>query len=476
MARGYMAWDQAIQKAVLAEEAQSPALTGRFVVKGVACRPAFDLLKQMVAPYTPEYAAQKIGLSAEQIVALTEAYATTKPARIFTIYGIDRWHHGATFGRLIAALAALTGNLGVPGGGAGVDGFCEGAIFNGDFTAPEGRAFLGINPATLPNQIVIGQPYPIKGVFVAFNNWLSQWPNQNYLRESVLPQLDLLVVADQSMTETARWADYILPAAHLFEREDMVKGPGPYVQYQPQIVPPPGECRSDFAIAAGLADRLGMGRFFSCAPADYLKDILASLPDDQPALSFDELRAKGVLRRNLPTEPPVAFRDRIFQTPTGRVEFYVERLLPFGRALPDYEPPAEAQLDGAQAQRYPLVLITEHSRYRVHSTFVNAPWLREIDVEPRATIHPAVAAARRIADGDWVRVFNDRGFVVLRAQISQSVSPEMIVMSQGWRSSDFVKGHIQSLTHGIGNRLNAFGPNTSFFDVLVEVMREDGES
>ena len=112
-----LVWDEAQERAVPAAEARQPALDGAYVVKGIAFRPAYALLRAMLAP-TPDAVADKVGLAAARIIELARRYATTKPARIFTLYGIDRWHHGATFGRLIATLAALTGNVGIPGGGA----------------------------------------------------------------------------------------------------------------------------------------------------------------------------------------------------------------------------------------------------------------------------------------------------------------------------------------------------------------------
>ena len=169
----------------------------------------------------------------------------------------------------------------------------------------------------------------------------------------------------------------------------------------------------------------------------------------------------------------VPFADRVFNTPTGRVEFYVERLLPYRQALPVYVPPIEANSDGELIKRYPLVCLTEHSRYRVHSTFGNAPWLRELDQGPLAVLHPSAAQARGIHNDDVVRLYNDRGFVVLRARVVQSVPPGTVYLTQGWQSSDFQAGHAQTLTHGQGNPSNALGVNSSFSDVLVEVVKED---
>lgn len=116
--------------------------------------------------------------------------------------------------------------------------------------------------------------------------------------------------------------------------------------------------------------------------------------------------------------------------------------------------------------------ITEHSRYRVHSTFVNAPWLRELEREPLVLIHPEPAAARQIQDGDLVKVFNDRGYVVMKARLNRSVPPEAVYVTQGWQSRDYAAGHIQALTHSQAHPLNVMGANTSFSDVLVEVCRQ----
>lgn len=469
-----LVWDTNSQRAISPSDAGAACLAGQFLVNGIACRTAFDRLREMLKPYTPTFASEKTGLTTEQIFELAREFALTKPARIFTLYGIDRWHHGATFGRLIATLAAFTGNLGIPGGGAGVDGFPASVVFNDSFAHPDGKTFVPINPATLAEQIVSGQPYPIKASFVAFGNWLNQWPNQNRLIDQVLPQLDLLVVADHFITETARWADYVLPAATFFEREDMVNGPFPFIQYQPAIVPPPGECRADFDIAAGLARRLGYGEYFERAPREYLAEILAH-EELAKTLSLDDLRAQGVLRQNVSPAHQVAHAARQFNTATGRVEFYAERLLPYGKALPDYEAPVEANPNSEQMRRFPLMCISEHSRYRVHSTFSGAPWLRELDREPRVAMNPVDGAARQITTGDWVRVFNDRGYVVLRAWLTQTVSPGTVYLSQGWQSRDFKAGHIQTLTHERGNPVNLFGKNISFSDVLVEIVREPAD-
>lgn len=469
----FAVWDTARGQIAAPEQAAAPMLDGTVMVRGVACRPAYALLREMAEPYTLEFVAAKTGVPVERIAALAHDYATTKPARIYTLYGVDRWHHGATFGRLIATLAALTGNVGIPGGGAGVDGFCDSIAFMGSFPTPGDAHYIPVNPAALPAQILSEQPNPIKMVWVAFSNWLNQWPDQTRMRSEIIPKLDLLVVTDTFLTETARWADYVLPAANIFEREDMVKGPDPYVQYQPAIMAPPGECRSDAEIVRATAERFGLGRWFAEEPSTYLAQVLSEQPGGHD-LSFETLRREGVLLRPLSDAYRVAHVERHFATPTGRVEFYVERLVPYHCALPDYEPPIEAGHENKLRERFPLVCITQHSLYRVHSTFVNAPWLREMEQEPHALLHPSEAAARQLADNDLVRVFNERGYVVVRTRLDESVPPGTVYFTQGWQPDDFIAGHPQTLTHDRANPHNAFGPNSSFSDVLVQIVKAQG--
>lgn len=447
---------------------QRVALFGKYTASGVICRPGLELLREMTAPYTQEMVSEKTGLTPEQIYHLAKLLATEKPARIFCHYGIDRWNHGAVFGRLVATLSALSGNLGHPGAGAGVGGLPEAGFLQSSFATPDGKTWHALSPAVLPGAISHGDPYRVRGVWAGFSNWLNQWPDYRNMCEEVVPNLELFVVSDLFMTETARWADYMLPVAHLFERADIVMGPGPYVQYQPEILAPSGESRSDYQIAGEIAKRLGCGEYFSQPVEYHLARILAEEPRTH-GITFEVLKNKGVVRRETSEAAKIAHSQMTFETPTGRIEFYSERGLLSGKALPTFEPPAEADLCGDLAQRYPLICISKTSRYRVHSTFVNAPWLREIEPEPYIMIHPEDAGQRDIREGDLVRVFNDRGFVVLQARIRFSVPPGAVYLPDGWQTTDFKAGHSQSLTHGAGKSDNLFGPNSSYSDVLVEV-------
>ena len=466
---GYLVWDAFQGTFSPAANCVQPALRGCYTVNGIECSPAFELLSQMVTQYTPELAASKTGLSAGLIHDLAQQYANTKPARIVAGLGTDRWQHGAILGRLLATLGAVTGNLGVSGGGSSVGGFCESPIYVSHFISPTSPGFHPVNPATIPNHVLQDQPYPIKAMLVAFCNWFNQFGDQNLLINHVLPKLDLLVVADLFMTDTARWADYVLPAASILEREDMVKGPGPYVQYQPAMIPPPGECSSDFEIAVELSRRLGVGRFFNDPPSTYLAEELPNIDQQLKPEDFHELKSTGLLCRSIPNTAWIAHRQGKYNTPSGRVEFYTERMLPNGQALPAPPSPKDVQV----STQYPLRLVFAHSHYRVNSSFDKVAWLRELDPQPFAFIHPTTAVNRGIQQGDYVKVFNSQGYVCLQADLTQTVPPETVYLYSGWQADSYLSGHAQALTHNPGESTNAFGPNISFSDVCVEIEKFD---
>jgi len=165
-----------------------------------------------------------------------------------------------------------------------------------------------------------------------------------------------------------------------------------------------------------------------------------------------------------------------FLTPSGRMEFYIEKLVELGQQLPCYLEPLESARKPL-AQRYPLIFLNTHTRYRTHSQFTNVPWLAELDPEPVLEINPADATARGVRDGDTVRAFNDRGSMKLKAKVHEGIRPGTTNATQGWWPEHFLEGSHQDLTHGAINPAQemVFEPNSALYDVLVEIekVRED---
>jgi molybdopterin-containing oxidoreductase family molybdopterin binding subunit len=311
------------------------------------------------------------------------------------------------------------------------------------------------------------EPFPIKAIWFAGHNFVNQLPNMNRIVTEVLPQLELIVVCDLFMTATAKYADYILPVASFCECVDLHTSylQNTYLQLQQKVIEPLYESKSDFQIAAELGQKMGFSEFFDKTEEQYIEEMLASGHPSMEGITLEKLRQGPVMAS--PVDRPKQFR-----TPSGRIEFYVERLKQFGQQLPTYlEPVESARSDKAGV--YPLCLLSTHSRYRMHSTFANVPSLLKLDPEPTLEINPVDAKPRNIGDGDVVRVFNDRGQAKLRSKLSQRLKPGVVNISQGWWPEQYIEGHHNELTHERINEAQQFimEPNAALYDVLVEVER-----
>jgi molybdopterin-containing oxidoreductase family molybdopterin binding subunit len=183
----------------------------------------------------------------------------------------------------------------------------------------------------------------------------------------------------------------------------------------------------------------------------------------------------------MPTTPYVPFFDKTFPTKSGRIEFYVELLVPYNQEVCDYQEPIEATPSNPLFAKYPLIFLSTHTRFRTHSQNSNLTWLKEItDLgEGFLEINPADAAARHVADGDVVRIHNDRGEMKVRARLTDGMKPGVVNCYQGgWdtvKVKHYIEGHPNNLTHQLANPAQSIIPtfpsNAAYFDCLVEVER-----
>jgi anaerobic dimethyl sulfoxide reductase subunit A len=248
------------------------------------------------------------------------------------------------------------------------------------------------------------------------------------------------------LTPTARYADIVLPTCTFFERADAVEGAGPHIAYQPKVIEPLGESRSHLDICAGLADKLGIEGFNDRTEDEWLRDIVGPAVGD-----FDRFKDKGVAKYY--PEPGVPFKQQIedpannpFPTPSGKIEIYSQLLADMNNPLlppiPKYVETWESTNDPI-ADKYPLQLISTHFRRRAHSQFDNIPWLKELEPQA-ATISVRDAEVRGIRDGDMVRVFNDRGQMIIPAKVTQRIMPGVVNVPEGaWYAPDG-----QGIDHG----------------------------
>jgi len=467
----YLAWDTLA--AAPSAAAQEIALVGRYEVRladgtNVRCAPSFQLLCDLAEGYPVERAAAITTVPAEAIRALAIEFATHKPSAIRIGYGVDRWYWSDYTARSIAALVIATGNIGIAGGGV--------SVHSGTYAPPasmmtfrkiDGKSASLLDTIGLMSAIEFGRPYSVKALWLSTCNMFNQTaPNRKRVLSDIVPQLEFLVVSEHFMTASAELADLVLPAATIFERLDLI--PGIFLQLQQPAVAPEGESKSEFDIFKGLAERMGFGELFQETPQHYLEEALTSTDVLLEGITFDRLQREGPLLMNRPVEPYVSFQDYRFETPSGRIELYKEELVAHGAQLPFYHEPIEATPNNAVIGRLPLTLLFSHSPYRIHSTFANMPMLKKFEPEPILKINPADAAARGVADGDVVRVYNDRGMVTIRSQIDVGLRAGVLVLPEGHWVKDFRDGDPYSLTHEL---ISATSENYAFYDTLVELER-----
>ncbi|MDP2603545.1 MAG: molybdopterin-dependent oxidoreductase [Deltaproteobacteria bacterium] len=477
-AADYVVWDPSLDGPAAHGNCDAPALHGSYRVtladgSAIDCTPAIELLRELARNYSAERAGAITGVPAQIIRDLAHEFALRKPAAIRIGYGVDRWYYSDYTARAAANLVVATGNIGVAGGGISVhDGTYAAPLNSQPFRSPDGREAASLDVVSLMKAIERGDPYPVRALWLSASNMFNQTSaNRSRVLSAIVPKLDLLVVVDHFMTDTAALADVVLPACTIFEKKDLVAGM--FLQLQRRAVEPEGESKSDWDIFAGLAARMGLGKYFAGAPEQYLKEMIET---DHPLLqeiTLDRLEREDAVLLNRPREPYVAFTDYKFKTPSGRIELYKEELVGHGAELPYYHEPVEASPANPLYERFPLTLLFSHSRHRIHSTFANLPKLKQLEPEPMVEIHPADAAHRTIANDRRVRVYNERGSVCLKARLSADLKPGVVVIAEGSWVKDFPEGDPYSLTHEL---VSPTSENYAFFDTLVEIEAANGSS
>ena len=328
--------------------------------------------------------------------------------------------------------------------------------------------------------MLTGKPFQVKAAWFPVDNFVNQQGDTNRVI-SALKALDFVVVSDVFMTPTAQYADIVLPVATQYERTDLLAGGNYYLQYMPKIIDPLWETKSDLDMFADVARKMGQGNYFDKSPDEYISLLLSGLPS---GLTLDTLKTKGVVPLDDKdyytssfqpiTHPYVPYYQQHFPTPSGRIEFYVEGLVPYNMPLPLYKEPYEASPTNPLYVKYPLVMITSHTKFRTHTQWDNLPWLREILPKSFLEISPGDAQTRGISDGDSVTVFNDRGQIQLMARITDGIRPGVVNAYQGdWQ--EFPNNTVNMLTHQKINEaqsiITLFQSNTAYYDTLVEVKK-----
>ena len=424
------------------------------------------LEKRVLAEYPPERVAQLCGLTTDEVVQLARDYGTIKPAAIRLNYGMQRHAGGGIAARTITCLPALVGAWRDVAGGivlttADFYKYDHAALERPDLLA--GRRPRTINQSKLGDALTSAQP-PVKAIIIYNNNPVAVCPESDKVIAGFSRDDLFTVVIDHFQTDTADYADIVLPATTQLEHYDVHKSYGHlYMLANNRAIAPVGEALPNSEIFRRLAARLGFDEpCFGDSDEDICRTALAGRAD------WEALKRDGWQRLALPLRF-APFAQGGFPTPSGKVEFYSEWLEKQGvDPLPFYNPPAEVA-DARLAERYPLAFVSPPARHFLNSSFANLPRFREFEREPHLDMHPQDAAARGISDGDLVRVHNARGSYTLRARINgKPRRGEVVAPSVWWKKFSPDGRNANNVT---SQRTADLGGGATFYDCRVEVER-----
>jgi len=425
----------------------------------------WEALRERALLWPPERAAQVCGIPVQQIVDLARDYGTTRPAAIRLNYGMQRVRGGGNAARLIASLPALTGAWRHRAGGLLLS---SSGHFPVDRAALHRPDLLGTRRPRTINMVTIGDDLlreassgfgpKIEALVVYNSNPVAVAPESAKVAQGFAREDLFTVVLEHFQTDTADYADYLLPATTQLEHWDihLSYGHTDVLLNRPAIAPV-GQARTNTDIFRALAARMGFGE--SCLGDDDETLCRTTFGDTVP---FQTLLDQGFATLPLPDAP---FAQGGFPTPSGRCEFFSARLAAQGLdGIPDHLPNYE--VPGSSAA-YPLAMISPPARNFLNSSFVNVKSLRDIEGEPLLEIHEADAAARGIRSGDVVRVFNDRGSYHCKARVSSRARAGVVNgLGIWWRKLGLNGTNVNELT---SQQLTDLGRAPVFYDCLVQV-------
>ncbi|HEV2801150.1 MAG TPA: molybdopterin oxidoreductase family protein [Pyrinomonadaceae bacterium] len=432
-----------------------------------------DELRARARDYPPARVAELCGVEAETIVRLAREYATTRPSVIRLNYGLQRHAGGGMAVRTVACLPAVTGAWRDAAGGA---------LLSSSSTFPINHDLIkrpDLLPKPMPRTINMSQlgdaltkvnDPPVRALYVYNSNPAAIAPEQATVLEGLRRDDLFTVVHEQFMTDTCDFADIVLPATTQLEHFDLHKAYGHlYLTINEPAIAPLHESKPNTEVFRLLAARLGFEEeCFKDSDEEIARQALDLVHPLLEGITLDALRERGWMRLNLP-EPYAPFAEGNFPTPSGKCELSNERLELQGLpAVPDFIPPRESHASAPElARRFPLALISPAAHAFLNSSFANLPKHVRQEKRPFVEINPADAAARRISDGDRVRVSNERGVCELTAVVTTRARPGVVVSPSVWWNKLSPGGtNINQLS---SQTLTDMGGGATFYDALVEV-------
>jgi anaerobic selenocysteine-containing dehydrogenase len=406
----------------------------------------WEQMLERILQFPPDYAAQITGLAPETVITLAREYATTTPALLRVTDGINRHTNGGQTVRTLACLPAVTGQYGLPGGGLmystsdWLHWDKEARDHEHDPACPPASRTVNMNRL---GSILTGEvDPPIYALYVYNANPAASSPNAGKIAEGLLRDDLFTVVHELFETDTARYADIILPATSQLEQVDVHKPYGHlFLQYNTPAIAPLGEARSNWDVMRALATAMGFNEPWLQADANaVIKEVLEATAAQEPLLAgitLQRLQAEGSVPLAIPTEEQVPFAGGVFRTPSGKVEMYSAQAAEKGYdPLPGWEPEAETRVRRQgmlpTSPTEPLPLLCPAAHHFISSSFGNLEIMKQKEHVPTLRINPVDAEARGIRSGQLVRLRNERGWCRLVAEVTDDVRPGVVATTTVW--------------------------------------------
>jgi len=422
----------------------------------------FAEFKELVKEYSLEKVSAVTGIPLLKIETIIGFIKNTPEYALICGMGVQRCTNAGQTVRAISLLPALSGSIGKKGCG----------FYFSDRQAPElNWPFFPSKPNKIRNSIPVAKLAsgmnnqvnpPIKAMWIEQANPMTSNPNVNLLARA-MNKLDLIVVADIFLTDTARIADIILPAASMYEYLDLISAYGhSYIQLQQKIINPPGECKHESEMYRLLGKKFKFNLDY--LPENNLGNIEKIIRNSNLNTEINELKEKPYLHSDY---QEIAFSDLKFNTSTGKIEFYSQQIKELWgqNPLPLYYEPMENKYSspGLYA-KYPLTLISVHALNKMNSQFSGREIYQE---EPFIWINPKDAENRGVNDGEKVKVYNERGNLIFKAIPTEKVPPGIVHTYFGWWDG----AHQANLNKLTGEYISDIGYGTAFHNCLVEIQK-----
>lgn len=424
----------------------------------------FAEFKELVKNYPLGKVSDMTGIPLHKIETMIGFIKNVPEYALICGMGVQRYTNGGQTIRAISLLPALTGSIGKKGCGFYFSDR-QAPELNWSFSPPKPKRIRNSIPvAKLASELDNQTNPPVKAVWIEQANPMTSNPNINLLARA-MNKLDLIVVVDLFLTDTARMADIILPATSMFEYYDLITGYGhSYIQLQQKLIEPPGECKHESEMYRLLGKKFGFNLDY--LPENNLSTIEKIIINSNLNTDVDELKEKPYLH---PSYQEIAFGDLKFNTPTQKVEFFCQRMRDrWGKdPLPAYNEPVENKYTSPNIYiKYPLSLVSSHAHNKMNSQFSDISILKE---EPFVWINPHDAAKRGINENDKVKIYNERGGLILKAILTEKVTSGIVHTYFGWWDGV----HQANINKLIGDYVSDIGYGTAFQNCLVEIKKKN---